>query len=174
MLNKNKSIKKLFPICIKHIKLTFSIFWSLKGSCIGLCFLAYIYIIIYYISVTWPKKSDHVELPGADETRSVKFILMICAWLRGVIRPSVKIINLLHILVHLECFITIFFLLKTNCNSFTYATIWKLFFKQLYFRKTLKTDNIHCVLRLQFQTVMIRILKKKSHCSSLKNHTLYN
>lgn len=121
------------------------------------------------------QKSDHVELPGADETRSVKFILMICAWLRGVIRPNVKIINLLHILVHWECFITnLFFLLKTNCNSFTYATIWKLCFKQLYFRKTLKTDNIHCVLCLQFQTVMIRILKKKSHCSYLKNHTLYN
>lgn len=121
------------------------------------------------------QKSDHVELPGADETRSVKFILMICAWLRGVIRPNVKIINLLHILVHLECFITnLFFLLKTNCNSFTYATIWTLCFKQSYFRKTLKTDNIHCVLCLQFQTVMIRILKKKSHCSYLKNHTLYN
>lgn len=120
------------------------------------------------------QKSDHVELPGADETRSVKFILMICAWLRGVFRPNVKILNLLDILVHLECFITnLFFSSKTNCNSFIYATIWKLFFKQLYFRKTLKTENIHCVLRLQFQTVMIRILKKKSHCS-LKNHTLYN
>lgn len=76
------------------------------------------------------QKSDHVELPGADETRSVNFILMICAWLR----PNVKIINLLHILVHLKCFITnLFFLLKTNCNSFTYST--KLFFRQLYFRK---------------------------------------
>lgn len=48
------------------------------------------------------------------------------------------------------------------------------FLNKYILEKTLKTDNIHCVLRLQFQTVMIRILKKKSHCSYLKNPTLYN
>lgn len=118
------------------------------------------------------KKSNNVELPGGDETRSVEFNLMIRAWLHCTCTerdPALWTKNYKSIIY--SCPFKMFnyksIFLKTNCTLFTYST-------KLYKKKNLKrlkqSDNIHCVLRHKLQTVVIRILKKKSHCADRKSH----
>lgn len=79
-----------------------------------------------------------------------------------------KIINLLYILVLLKCLITNLFFLKPIVR---YLHIQQSYLKKKILKRLKQSDNIHCVLRHKLQTVVIRILKKKSHCADRKSHT---